>query len=234
MPTTSDAFAPTTATSVHSTARAKLFPRELYARAADALEWLARTPVVLVAMLLAMNAVISPYAGIAHDASVYSLQALNRSTAGAFAGDLFLKYGSQDRFSVFGPIAAPAIRLMGVRPAFYVFFVLSAGLLIYAMLRLNRALLRDPAMAAAGTIVAAINPLWYGGLWVFRVNESFFTPRLPACGFVLLGLEQLITGRFWWSLALLFAAALLHPLMALGGLMIWGLWMAGRLPSAWR
>jgi hypothetical protein len=199
-----------------------------------ALRQLGESPWRLLLFLLAFNAVANPYAGIAHDASVYSLQALNRATSGAFADDLFLKYGSQDRFSAFSVLVSPIVSTFGVRPSFFALYALSRVLFLWAVARLFRALFDDVRVGVAAALFVAAAPMWYGGMFVFRVNEPFFTPRLPACALTLLALEQLLRERAGKAVALLFAALLLHPLMAAGGFLVAG-WqrLAGRRSVWW-
>ena len=57
--------------------------------------------------LLAVNAVALPYRGVIHDSQLYAVQVMNRVENGAYADDLFFRYGSQDKFSLFSVVAAP-------------------------------------------------------------------------------------------------------------------------------
>src|ERR1700732_4754496 len=61
------------------------------------------------------------YRGIFHDAGLYTLQALARLHPDSLAEDAFLKFGSQDGFTIFStifsPIYATASRLLGVELA---------------------------------------------------------------------------------------------------------------------
>jgi hypothetical protein len=54
-----------------------------------------------------------------------------------------------------------------------------------------------------------------------NVQEPFVTPRMLACGLVLLGLDWQLRGRPVLSGATILLAAALHPLMAFGGLLVW-------------
>ena len=54
------------------------------------------------------------YQGIFHDAGLYTLQALARLHPDSLPGDVFLKFGSQDGFTIFSPIYAAASRMLGV------------------------------------------------------------------------------------------------------------------------
>jgi hypothetical protein len=182
----------------------------------------------LLILMLAVNAVIHPYLGFDHDTRLYAAQTLERVRPGLLSGDLFLQFGSQDRYSVFSLLMAPLASLVGLAPAFLVAYLLSKALLFWGSVRLLGALVRDRVAVALGALFLAMVPAPFGGNNIFCVNESFLTPRLASCGLTLLALELLLAGRAVWSLVLLGGAFLLHPVMALGGVMVWGLFVASR------
>src|SRR5437660_986735 len=107
------------------------FPSEWIARANDAVARLADRPWALFVVLLTINALARPYAGITHDTRLYSVQVLNRVEDGAYADDLFFRYGSQDRYSLFSPLAAPIVRVLGLPVAFFLIYLVSKSVLIF-------------------------------------------------------------------------------------------------------
>src|ERR1700733_3270448 len=106
------------------------FPSEWIASAHDAFAGLAEKPWTLFWLLLAVNTVTFPYAGITHDTRLYSIQVLNQVEDGTYSDDLFFRYGSQDQYSLFSRLAAPLVRGLGLAPAFFVLFLVSKSLLI--------------------------------------------------------------------------------------------------------
>jgi hypothetical protein len=192
------------------------------ARVVQALERLADRPWLLFAILLALNALARPYAGLYQDARLYSGQVLNQVEAGAYADDLFFRYGSQDQFSIFSRVMVPLVSILGLETAFFVTFLSCNGLFLWALIRLVRALVEDRAVAVLALVYLVVTPLPFGGLHVFYVHESFLTPRLAANALVLFALERILRQRYLPALALLGGALLLHPLMALGGVLVWG------------
>jgi hypothetical protein len=186
----------------------------------DSLCWLGRQPVLLFLFVLALNAVRFPYQGRVHDATVYSFQALNHLSGGQFSDDLFFKYGSQDRFSAFSTLVSPLAGLAGLEVTFFVLYLLSIALFYWSALRLIRALTDNHVVVALAAILIAVSPLWFGGLQIFRSNEAFFTPRLPACALSLFALERALKGRLLGAAACLGAALVLHPLMAEGAVLV--------------
>src|SRR3712207_278956 len=101
--------------------------------ATDALRRLAGRPGTFFLVLLALNALCRPYANIDHDTRLYSVQVLNQLNPDAYADDLFFRYGSQDQFSLFSPLMAPLVRLLGLEGAFLLVYLLANALLIWAL-----------------------------------------------------------------------------------------------------
>ncbi|MFO0965394.1 MAG: hypothetical protein U0793_07385 [Gemmataceae bacterium] len=196
-------------------------------RTSERLQTLADRPALVFLVLFAANALARPYAGFAHDARLYSVQVLNQVEPGSYADDLFLKYGSQDQFSIFSRLTAPLVACFGLTATFFSIYLIFNALFIFALQRLVLALVSDRALALLGLLYAMIAPLPFGGLGTFLVHEPFLTPRIMANALVLFGLERLLARRYWLSFALMLAAALAHPLMAQGGLLIF------LLVSAW-
>jgi hypothetical protein len=194
--------------------------------AADAMRRLADRPCTLFCLLLALNAIARPCSITAHDARLYSLQALNQAEHGTYADDVFLRYGSQDQFSLFSRLAGPMVAVLGLRPAFFVLYLVVNTLLILALFRLVRTLIDDSAIATVALIYLVTAPLSYGGADIFTVHEQFFTPRTVGTALTLFALERLLRQQFAAALLLLVAGALIHPLMAFGGVMIWAGYLA--------
>ena len=172
-------------------------------------------------MLLTINTLAQPYTGITHDARLYSVQVLNRVEHGAYADDLFFRYGSQDDYSLFSHLAAPLVRLLGLSAAFFVIYLVSKSLLIYGMMRLVQTLVPNPAAATLALFYCMAFQIHYGGHHMLFVQENFVTPRMLSCALVLIGLDMVLRGRPITSgLAVVFAVGI-HPLMGFGGLMVW-------------
>ena len=195
-------------------------------RAADGIRQLADRPWTLFCLLLAMNALARPCYATAHDAHLYSLQALNQAEPGSYADDVFLRFGSQDQFSIFSRLMGPTVALLGVRTAFFLGYLVFNALFIFALFRLVRALIDDPVIATLSLIYLVTAPLSYGGFDIFTVHEQFFTPRIVGMAFTMFALERMLRQHFVQALVLLIAGSLMHPLMAFGGVMIWAGYVA--------
>jgi len=193
---------------------------------------MAADPVTLVCLLLAANALVEPYRGLDHDSRLYAVQLLERIHPGSFAGDLYLRYGSQDRYSVFTVLLAPLVQLCGLHVTFFCVYLASKALLFWSLLRLTRVLISSNLALILALIHLAIVPVAFGGNEIFHVNESFLTPRLSSCALVLFALERMLAGRWMAAILLLLGSFLLHPLMAVGGILTAGLWWLARRGTA--
>ena len=188
--------------------------------ATGSIRQLADRPWTLFLILLALNAIARPCSATAHDAKLYSLQALNVAEAGAYADDVFLRYGSQDQFSLFSQIIGPIVAELGVRPAFFLCYLVFNTLFIAALFRLVRTLIDDPLISTLAIVYLVTAPLTYGGHDIFMVHEQFFTPRINGMTLTLFALERLLRNCFVTAFVLLGIGLLMHPLMAFGGVLI--------------
>ena len=158
------------------------------------------------------------YHGLQGDAQLYAFQALARIHP-PFAHDLYLQNTSQDQFTVFSPAYAWCIELLGVEPAartltllFTIWFLAAAW---FAARTLTN---RDGAWLAV--IFLPIVDGSYGGSGVFRLAEQFLTARLPAEALIATSLACFLRGSKVLAAATAAAALLIHPLIALPGLLL--------------
>ena len=193
---------------------------------------LAARPGSLCCVLLALNLLALPYAGFTRDGMLYSGQVLNRAMNGYLEEDLFFKFGSQDRFSVFSTILAPLVPALGITATFLLGYLATKALLLYGLQRLAFRVIPSPEIAVAAMLTVATYFVPFGNAGVLTLNESVLTPRLGACGLALLAIDATMARRP--ALALLLAAAgfLLHPIMALPGIGVCVVYLAWtKLPS---
>src|SRR5262249_7167521 len=100
-------------------------------------ERLIASPLSLVCLALLANAVFQPYLGLFHDARLYAFYLESRlEPAQGFDQDLYLVYGSQDRYSLFSILMLPVVRLVGLDAGMFVVYVLSKVLLFWGCQRL--------------------------------------------------------------------------------------------------
>ena len=158
-----------------------------------------------------------PYDGVIHDATIYSLLGLARLHPDTLAHDVFLRFGSQDRYTLFSPIYSQAIALVGLQPAAALLtFASHMAILGSAWLVARRFM---PALTATFAVaLLAVLPGAYGSGAFFAFLEGFLTPRLPAEALVLAAVAATLACRYGLAVLALVAATLLHPIMAAAGI----------------
>lgn len=158
-----------------------------------------------------------PFTFLENDGKVYAFMALARLDPARFGGDLFVKFGSQDSYSLFSPLYAGAIKIVGLTGATASLLFVSAALWLLGGWRLARALLDRRGASLALILIASVH-LVYGGFSALHIGQGILTSRILAEALVLLALADLGAGA-WVRCALLFILALaFHPLMAAAGL----------------
>lgn len=158
------------------------------------------------------------YHGLTGDAQLYAFQALARIRP-LLSADLYLQNTSQDQFTVFSPIYAWFITWLGLESAARLLTVVFTIWMFAAVWSLARAISSRTAawLAVALLLIVAGD---YGGSGVFRISEQFLTARLPAQALIITALACQIRGRWQVGLLLAIMALLVHPLMALPGLLL--------------
>ncbi len=158
------------------------------------------------------------YHGIRHDALFYAAQALARDTPERYAGDLFFAFGSQDDYTLFTPAYAWLGRQVGLGKAAFVLLVTAQCLWVCAAIQIARQWLQGLYLVAGLALLFAL-PAQYGYESVFHYAESFLTARIWAESLVLLGLAATLKARNGLAVAAILGACLLHPIMALPGVL---------------
>jgi hypothetical protein len=168
------------------------------------------------ALVAAAFVLAHPYGGIVHDGILYFAQALARIRPEIYAPDIFFKWGSQDRYSVFSPIYSALLLEFGVNWTNVLLVASSQALFLGASYLFIRKLV-EPPMRGYGLLLVACSNGVYGGYFIFRMAEPFVTPRPFVEAATLFAMALVCSGRKVPAFAVLFGAALLHPLVALIG-----------------
>jgi hypothetical protein len=178
------------------------------------------TLVALACLSLAFWMLIHPYRGVEHDSVLYAVLALARLHPAALAHDLFVRYGAQDKYTIFSPLFASAIRAIGLeRAAAIMTFATHVAFFGAAWLLARRLMLASEALLAVGLLV--VLPSWYGSHSVFAYIEAFLTPRQSAEAFALAGIAAALCSRQLLAGTCMVIALLLHPIIAAAGVTLW-------------
>jgi hypothetical protein len=170
---------------------------------------------VLALFCAAAWALSHSYRGIFHDAGLYTLQALAHLDPASLGQDVFLRFGSQDRFTIFGALYAGAMHLGPEPAAALLTFALQLGLFAGAWVLARTVMGPAWALLALAAFIAV--PGDYGADRVFTFVEPFLTPRMAAEAMVLGSLAAALSARRLLAWILIILAALLHPIMAAAG-----------------
>jgi hypothetical protein len=168
---------------------------------------------VLVIAYIAIWTVTGRYWGLQHDAQLYAVQALAKIQPEIFSGDLFLRFRSQDNFTLFPYLCAWTIEWLDVHHAAALLTLVSFVGWMLVSWRLARALV-GPQLALLGTGFLLVVPGWYGAGLVFRTAEPFLNARTPTEVFCLAAFLAYVRGYRLVAGALLSLAAIFHPIMA--------------------
>ena len=154
-----------------------------------------------------------PYRGLNHDSILYTFLALARLHPQSLLHDLFLRFGSQDSFTLFSPIYAAAARAFDLEPSAALLTLLGQAAFFLAAWALARRVMSAPqALLAVGLLIAL--PSDYGAHRIFGYIEGFLTPRQLGEAFALAGVAAVIAERPLLGIAFLCAGMLMHPIMA--------------------
>src|SRR5450432_1590930 len=182
--------------------------------------------VTLASLLTVLWLLLHGYHGLTGDAQIYAFQALARIHP-HLATDLYLQNTSQDEFTIFSPLYARVIAVLGLENAarlltllFTVWFLTGTWIFVRAIAT------RDAAWLAVAFLLIIAGD--YGGSGVFRFSETFLTARLPAEALVMTALALHVRGMKRIGLVLAIGTLFVHPLIALPGLL---LLICLRLPS---
>jgi hypothetical protein len=171
------------------------------------------------------------YHGITEDGQIYAFQAYARLHP-QLAADLYLQNTSQDQFTLFSPLYARFIGLLGLENAarlLTLIFALWSLAATYGFARVVAG--RDAAWLAVAFLLIVAGD--YGGSGVFQILDPFLTARLPAEALIISALFFHARGMNVLGLLLTLAALFIHPLMALPGLLtIVCLWLPLRMSAA--
>jgi hypothetical protein len=176
----------------------------------------ATLPIAL--LLVTLWLLMHGYHGLTGDGQIYAFQAFARLHP-HLTVDLYLQNTSQDQFTLFSPLYAWCIGLLGLENAARLLTLVFTVWLLAATWSFVRAITdRDAAWLAVAFLLIVAGD--YGGSRVFQIVDPFLTARLPAEAMITTALACHVRGMRRLSLVLALGALLVHPLMALPGLLL--------------
>lgn len=161
-----------------------------------------------------------PYQGVVHDSFLYVGRAMANLDPQGLGRDISFATDGQSAYSLYPRALTLLTARFGPGSAAIVMTAIGLTLWLAAIASLVRSIVPRHARLAALAFVA-IAPGYYDCFEVFQFGEPFAVPRNVGEAGILLGLAALASGRRWLGLALMLAAALIHPIMAAPGLAVW-------------
>jgi hypothetical protein len=169
-------------------------------------------------MLATLWLLLHRYGGITKDAQVYAFQALARLHP-ALATDLYLRNSSPDHYTVFSPLYASLISVMGLSSAALLLMLVCKIWFLGAAWTLARDLAgRNTAWLTVALLIITVGR--YGGNGVLHFAEDYLSARSMAEALVVTALACHFRGLKRLGLLISVATLLVHPLMALPGLLL--------------
>jgi hypothetical protein len=169
-------------------------------------------------LLFTVWLLVRGYHGLTGDGHIYAFQAVARLHP-QLTSDLYLQNTSQDQFTLFSPLYAWCIGLLGLENAARLLTLVFTMWLLAATWSFARAV-TDRAAAWLAVALLLIVAGDYGGSRVFQILEPFLTARLPAEALIIAALTCHVRRMKGLSFVLALAALFVHPLMALPGLLL--------------
>jgi hypothetical protein len=176
------------------------------------------TTLSLTLMLVMLWLLMRGYHGLTGDGQIYAFQAIARIRP-QLATDLYLQNTSQDQFTIFSPLYAWFIGLLGLENAARFLTIILTIWLLAAAWSFARAVTgRDAVWLAVASLLIIAGE--YGGAGVFRLSEPYLTARLPAEALIVTAVACHVRGRKRLGSLLAIGALFVHPLIALPGLLL--------------
>jgi len=174
--------------------------------------------ITYVLMMLALWAITHYYRGFARDGQLYAVQALARVHP-SLRADLYLQNISQDQFTFFSPLYASFIKVLGLRPAEMLLFILCTAGFLAAAWALARTL-SSANNAWLSVVLLIVTVGHYGSSEIFNYSENYLSARSLGEALTVTALASYFAGARRTGLFIGVAALFVHPLMALPGVLL--------------
>jgi len=159
---------------------------------------------------------VTPYKGVTHDGVLYTAKAFKLLLPDIFEGDIFFKYGFQDSYTIFPVIYAALIEWTGYHQAALIMaitgqlvFVTGIGFFIYQVAG-------KKILPLFMILLVTVEQYRH----IFDLFEFYQTSRPFSAGLVFIFLAALTNKQWFMAIVSIVIAVLLHPLIALTGLIV--------------
>lgn len=172
----------------------------------------------MVAVIATLWSLAHRYFGFARDGELYAFQALAKIQPG-LNNDVYLANTSQEKYTIFSSIYAAVIRPLGLLHAELLLFAICLFVFTAAAGMTVRKLQDTDAGWLAAAFVA-VGSGQYGSYGVFSYLETYLSARSMAQALIGLALAFFVYGRRRSAFVIAISALLVHPIMALPGVLL--------------
>ncbi len=183
-----------------------------------------RRSILTAAALFVVWVICNPYFEIDHSSLIYAGRILADLDPSGVGRDAMFRFDGQSSFTVFTGLNRLIVRWTDLPTAMMAISALSVAAAFCAASSLALTVADGRARLLAILYAAAL-PAYYGGYKIFSYAETATTPRPFAEALVMLGAAALVRGRRDWAAAAMAGATLLHPIMALPGVLLLIAWV---------
>jgi len=159
---------------------------------------------------------LTPYKGISHDGVLYTAKAFRLLYPEIFNEDIFFKFGFQEGYTIFPYIYAGLMDILGYKTA--AFFIAIAGqlLFLFGVVFLAHRLLEKKLLPLFLILLVTFEQYRH----IFDLFEFYQTSRPFSAGLVFIFLAAITSHQWLLAVVAIIIAVLLHPLIALSGLIV--------------
>jgi len=169
-------------------------------------------------LLVTLWALTHRYHGFARDGELYAVQAMARIHPN-LASDIYLQNTSQDDYTIFSPLYAAFIRVLGLQPAeLALYLACTLGFLAAAWLLVRELSTAAQAWLALALLISTTG--YYGAYRIFSYSENYLSARSMGEMLIVIALASHFGRQRAVALGIGIAAMFVHPLMALPGLIL--------------
>ncbi len=178
-----------------------------------------RQSIIFFSILASLWLLKHPYNGIWHDGVIYTFMALKDLYPENFAGDLFIKYGSQDNYTIFPQIYAVLIKYFGIYKSALILTVFGQILWISSSILLFRLFFKSKELYVCLAILFFMRA-HYGGFNCFQYAEPFINPRIYSEALCILGVRCILTRKYVVATILVLLSFFIHPIITFSACLV--------------
>ena len=184
-----------------------------------------RVVVILeICVLFTVWTICNPFYEVDRSSLIYAARALADLDPQGVGRDIMFSLDGQSDYTVFTPVYRAMVAAFGASSATLAISISSIVTSFIGVYALASTICVGRTRSLAIVFAAAL-PACYGGFKIFSFSETAATPRPFAEALILCAIAAILRDRRWLAGVLALAATMLHPIMALPGLVVLIAWL---------